>query len=175
MKVAPISLLNLSASWSSWGLFKADLTAEVMMSLSLILLAGGLGRGGEVLAGGEEEVGGETGGGGGAGVQGSHFSMVTSPGSGSACWMRVELGPSGLLKPGWTGLSRNSLGVWVEKPGLLKADGECEGPAMKGRESGVGGPPESQGWKPACQPEEGSVQGVIRGGGGGGGPPRPCC
>ena len=35
-------------------------------------------------------------------------------------------GPSGLSKPGWTGLCRNSLGVWVEKPGLVKAEGEWE-------------------------------------------------
>ena len=78
MKVAPVSVLNLSASWSSSWLPRADLTAEVRMSLSRILRAGGLGLG-DCLGGVEVGVAGA---GGGAGVQGSHFSMVTSPGSG---------------------------------------------------------------------------------------------
>ena len=77
MKVAPISVLNLSASWSSSWLPRADLTAEVRMSLSRILRAGGLGLLGDCLGGVEVGVGGA-----GDGVQGSHFSMVTSPGSG---------------------------------------------------------------------------------------------
>ena len=81
MKVAPISVLNLSASWSSSWLPKADLTAEVRMSLSRILLAGGLGLLGDCLGGVEVGVAGA---GVGPGVQGSHFSMVTSPGSGVA-------------------------------------------------------------------------------------------
>ena len=76
MKVAPISVLNLSASWSSSWLPRADLPAEVRMSLSRSRLAGGLGLGGV-------EVG-VARAGAGAGVQGSHFSMVTSPGSGVA-------------------------------------------------------------------------------------------
>ena len=81
MKVAPISVLNLSASWSSSWLPRADLTAEVRMSLSRIRLAGGLGLLGDCLGGVEVGVAGA---GAGAGVQGSHFSMVTSPGSGVA-------------------------------------------------------------------------------------------
>ena len=134
MKVAPISVLNLSASWSSSWLPSADLTAEVRMSLSRIRLAGGLGLLGDCLGGEEVVVGG-------AGVQGSHFSIVTSPGSGVTWRISVWAGPggpSGRLKPGWilSGLWRNSLGVWVEKPGRLKAPAgweECEGPAMKGK------------------------------------------
>ena len=81
MKVAPISVLNLSASWSSSWLPRADLTAEVRMSLSRIRLAGGLGLLGDCLGGAEVGVAGA---GAGAGVQGFHFSMVTSPGSGVA-------------------------------------------------------------------------------------------
>ena len=68
MKVSPISLLNLSASMSSCWLPSADLTAEVTMSLSLILLPGGLGPGGDCLADTD--------------VHCLQFYMVTSPGSG---------------------------------------------------------------------------------------------
>ena len=51
------------------------------MSLSRSRLAGGLGLLGDCLGGAEVGVAGA---GAGAGVQGFHFSMVTSPGSGVA-------------------------------------------------------------------------------------------
>ena len=110
MKVAPISELNLSASSSSSGLLRADLTAPDTRSLSLTRLPGGLGLQTSVMSVSlSSSINSEshlrdadvavTGGGAREGPAGSDvaadevtraaqgcstFSMVTSPGSGGA-------------------------------------------------------------------------------------------
>ena len=125
---------------------------------------------------------------------GSLFSMVTSPGSGWA-W-RICVGwptgppamkltellgpPEGLSKGARTGLSgRKSLGPWLDRPGLVKADDDDEeedGAANWGRDEDEAGKLDmylltsawegvNQGWKaPGAQPMGGlsPSQGVIR-------------